>query len=91
MAALAAQCLIDETPAAQRRLRLSAAKAQVSAACQFVGEQAIQIHGGIGMTDELALSHQVRRLLAIERSRGDRFHHLGVLTAGVMQGAGLYV
>ncbi len=90
MAALAAQCLIDETPAAQRRLRLSAAKAQVSAACQFVGEQAIQIHGGIGMTDELALSHQVRRLLAIDLRLGDRFHHLGVLSAAVMAGASLY-
>ena len=90
MAALAAQCLIDETPAAQRRLRLSAAKAQVSAGYQFVGEQAIQIHGGIGMTDELALSHQVRRLLAIDLRLGDRFHHLGVLSAAVMAGASLY-
>lgn len=90
MAALAGQCLVDEMPAARRRLRLSAAKAQVSAACQFVGEQAVQIHGGIGMTDELALSHQVRRLLAIDLRLGDRFHHLGVLSAAVMAGTGLH-
>ena len=81
-----------DTPgdAATQSLRLSACKAQVSAACHFVGEQAVQIHGGIGMTDELALSHQVRRLLAIERCLGDRFHHLGVLSECVMQAEGLY-
>lgn len=90
MAQLAAR-LIDEWDASpQQQLSLSACKAQVSAACRFVGEQAIQIHGGIGMTDELALSHQVRRLLALERRGGDRFHHLGILTERVMQGAGLY-
>ena len=94
MAQLAARRL-DEWDASpqqqqQQQLSLSACKAQVSAACRFVGEQAIQIHGGIGMTDELALSHQVRRLLAIERHLGDRFHHLGILTERVMQGAGLY-
>ena len=42
------------------------------------------------MTDELALSHQVRRLLAIDLRLGDRFHHLGVLSAAVMAGASLY-
>lgn len=91
MAQLAGTLVCAPAPEPQQRAQLSACKAQISAACRFVGEQAVQIHGGIGMTDELALSHQVRRLLAIERSRGDRFHHLGVLTAGVMQGAGLYV
>jgi hypothetical protein len=65
MADLAAATLAQAGP--QRHLRLAACKAQISAACRFVGEQAVQIHGGIGMTDELALSHQVRRLLAIDR------------------------
>ena len=90
MAQLAAQLLDEWGTSPPQQLRLSACKAQVSAACRFVGEQAIQIHGGIGMTDELALSHQVRRLLAIERRLGDRFHHLGVLTECVMHGGGLY-
>ena len=90
MAQLAAQLLDTPGDAATQSLRLSACKAQVSVACHFVGEQAVQIHGGIGMTDELALSHQVRRLLAIERCLGDRFHHLGVLSERVMQGEGLY-
>lgn len=74
----------------RRRLQLAACKAQVSAACRCVGEQAVQIHGGIGMTEELAVSHQVRRLLAIERRLGDRFHHLGTLGAAVAAGGGLY-
>ena len=74
----------------RRRLLLSACKAQVSAACRLVGEHAIQIHGGIGMTDELALSHQVRRLLYIERRLGDRFEHLGRLAEAVTAGEGLY-
>ncbi len=90
MAAVAGQCLAGPLPAPQRRLRLAAAKAQLSAACQFVGEQAIQIHGGIGMTDELALSHRVRRLLALDLQGGDRFHHLGVIAGAVAAGAGLY-
>ena len=74
----------------RRRLLLSACKAQVSAACRQVGEHAIQIHGGIGMTDELAVSHQVRRLLGIERRLGDRFEHLGRLAEAVAAGEGIY-
>lgn len=74
----------------RRRLLLSACKAQVSAACRQVGEHAIQIHGGIGMTDELALSHQVRRLLGIERRLGDRFEHLGRLAEAVAAKEGIY-
>ncbi|MGB3067337.1 MAG: acyl-CoA dehydrogenase [Ottowia sp.] len=74
----------------RRRLLLSACKAQVSAACRQVGEHAVQIHGGIGMTDELALSHQVRRLLGIERRLGDRFEHLGRLAEAVSAGQAIY-
>lgn len=74
----------------RRRLLLSACKAQVSTACRQVGEHAIQIHGGIGMTDELALSHQVRRLLGIERRLGDRFEHLGRLAEAVAAKEGIY-
>ncbi len=90
MAGLAANVLGDCAPIQQQRLRLAACKAQVSAACHFVGEQAVQIHGGIGMTDELALSHQVRRLLALEREGGDCFHQLGVLARAVSDGESLY-
>lgn len=66
---------------------LSAAKAQVSASCRLVGEHAIQIHGGIGMTEECEASHCFRRLFALEKRLGDRHHHLGELSAAIAAGA----
>lgn len=74
----------------RRRLLLSACKAQVSAACRSVREHAIQIHGGMGMVDEVAVSHQARRLLRIERRLGDQFEHLGRLSEAVSAGEGIY-
>lgn len=65
-----------EKDRALRRKAISAAKALVGQACRFVGQQAIQLHGGMGMTDELMISHHFRRLLAIELSLGDTEHHL---------------
>jgi alkylation response protein AidB-like acyl-CoA dehydrogenase len=59
-----------------RRRKLSAAKVVVGQACRFVGQQAVQLHGGMGVTDELAVSHCFKRLLAIEASLGDTEHHL---------------
>ncbi|MBH1963430.1 MAG: acyl-CoA dehydrogenase family protein [Comamonadaceae bacterium] len=76
--------------ARRRRQLLSACKAQTSTACRLVGEHAVQIHGGIGMTEELALSHQVKRLLSIERRLGDRFEHLGRIAEAVSAGEGIY-
>jgi len=55
---------------------LSAAKVVVGQACRFVGQQAVQLHGGMGVTDELVVSHHFRRLTAIELSMGDTEHHL---------------
>ena len=62
--------------AATRRRAVSAAKALVGQACRYVGQQSIQLHGGMGMTDELLISHHFRRLAAIELSLGDTEHHL---------------
>lgn len=59
-----------------RRRKLSAAKVVVGQACRFVGQQAVQLHGGMGVTDELPVSHCFKRLLAIEASFGDTEHHL---------------
>jgi len=75
MATLAAMnCnLADDT---QRRKTLSAAKVVVGNACRFIGQQSVQLHGGMGMTDELTLSHWFKRLLAIELSFGDTDSHL---------------
>lgn len=59
-----------------RRQALAAAKVVVGQACKFVREQAVQLHGGIGMTDELVVSHWFKRLLAIELACGGTDHQL---------------
>ena len=64
------------TDAKERRRAVSAAKVTVGQACRYVGQQAVQLHGGMGVTDELAVSHCFKRLLAIELSLGDTEHHL---------------
>ncbi|HMK85096.1 MAG TPA: acyl-CoA dehydrogenase [Steroidobacteraceae bacterium] len=61
---------------AERRRALSAAKVVVSEASRFVGQQAVQLHGGMGMTDELKVSHCFKRLTAIEILFGDSDSHL---------------
>jgi alkylation response protein AidB-like acyl-CoA dehydrogenase len=59
-----------------RRTALSAAKVSIGQAARFVGQQAVQIHGGMGMTDELDVSHYFRRLSAFELRGGTTDHHL---------------
>jgi alkylation response protein AidB-like acyl-CoA dehydrogenase len=61
---------------AERAKAVSAAKVQVGKACKFVGQQAIQIHGGMGMTDELAIGHYFKRATMIEGLFGSVDHHL---------------
>lgn len=61
---------------AQRRKTLSAAKVVIGNACRFISQQSVQLHGGMGMTDELNVSHFFKRLLAIELSFGDTDSHL---------------
>jgi alkylation response protein AidB-like acyl-CoA dehydrogenase len=65
-----------EPPSAERRRALSAAKVVVGNACRFVGQQAVQLHGGMGVTDEIAVSHLFRRLTLLEMTLGDTAHHL---------------
>jgi alkylation response protein AidB-like acyl-CoA dehydrogenase len=61
---------------AERRRTLSAAKVVVGQAGRFVGQQAIQLHGGMGMTDELMVSHHFKRITAIDLTFGDADAHL---------------
>jgi alkylation response protein AidB-like acyl-CoA dehydrogenase len=60
----------------ERRRTVSAAKARVGQAARFVGQQAIQLHGGMGMTNEVAAAHLFKRLAIIETTLGDVDHHL---------------
>lgn len=63
-------------PPRERGAATSAAKVQVSEACRNVGQAAIQIHGGVGMTDDLALGHYFRRATVIEKQFGSVHDHL---------------
>ena len=65
-----------EPDAAVRGRAISAAKVLVGQACRRVGQEAVQLHGGMGVTDELSVSHYFKRLTAIELSLGDTEHHL---------------
>lgn len=67
---------VDSTDDMERRRWVSAAKARVARAARFVGEQAVQLHGGVGMTDALDVSHYFRRLTIIGQSFGDETTHL---------------
>ncbi|MET0984017.1 MAG: acyl-CoA dehydrogenase family protein [Steroidobacteraceae bacterium] len=60
----------------ERALAASTAKVTVNNACRFVGQNAIQLHGGMGMTDELAISHYFKRATAIESELGSVDFHL---------------
>jgi len=60
----------------QRRAGVSAAKAMIADAGLFVGRQSIQLHGGIGMTEEYAIGHYYRRLFVIAHLFGNADVHL---------------
>jgi alkylation response protein AidB-like acyl-CoA dehydrogenase len=62
--------------AAERRRAVAAAKYRVGQAARFIGQQAVQLHGGMGVTDELPASHYFKRLSTIELTLGDCDHHL---------------
>jgi hypothetical protein len=62
--------------AAERAKAVSAAKVQIGRACRFVGQNAIQLHGGMGMTDEMAIGHYFKRATMIEGQFGSVDHHL---------------
>jgi alkylation response protein AidB-like acyl-CoA dehydrogenase len=71
----AAASLSDGATAAARAI--AAAKYTIGITATRVAEEAIQMHGGIGMTDELDLSHYARRAIMIDHQLGDADHHLG--------------
>jgi alkylation response protein AidB-like acyl-CoA dehydrogenase len=75
MSYLAAMRCTDEN-VGERRRALSAAKAVIGQAGRFVGQQAVQLHGGMGMTDELKVSHLFKRLTAAQLMFGDSDTHL---------------
>jgi alkylation response protein AidB-like acyl-CoA dehydrogenase len=67
---------VDTADAAERRRVVSAAKIKIADACRHVSQEAVQLHGGMGMTEDLKLSHTFRRLTMIAQTFGDADHHL---------------
>jgi pimeloyl-CoA dehydrogenase small subunit len=73
---------IDSAEAAERRRVVSAAKIKIADAARHVSQEAVQLHGGMGMTEELKISHTFRRLTMIAQAFGDADHHLARFAAG---------
>ncbi|HSW09046.1 acyl-CoA dehydrogenase family protein [Aquabacterium sp.] len=80
---------LGEAPA-QRRRALSQAKVQLGHSMRFVGQQCVQLHGGIGVTDEYIGSHYFKRLTLLETTLGDTQYHLGEVSARMQDSAGVF-
>jgi pimeloyl-CoA dehydrogenase small subunit len=87
--AMLATMMAGEENAAERRKAISAAKVQIGRSGRIVGQGAIQLHGGIGMTMEYKVGHYFKRVTMIDTLFGDADHHLGVLarTGGIIGAA----
>jgi pimeloyl-CoA dehydrogenase small subunit len=77
--AMLATMMTAEPDARERRKAISAAKVQIGRSGRIVGQGAIQLHGGIGMTMEYKVGHYFKRVTAIDTTFGDADHHLGLL------------
>ena len=79
MAMFAAMTAASED-ATERRALASAAKVQIGRSAKFIGQQGVQLHGGIGMTMEYKAGHYFKRLTMIENTFGDTDYHLRRVT-----------
>jgi alkylation response protein AidB-like acyl-CoA dehydrogenase len=77
-------------PAPARRRALSQAKVQLGRSMRHVGQECIQLHGGIGVTDEYIASHYFKRLTLLEMTWGDTLHHLGEVSCRMQDTAGVF-
>ncbi|MDP2222124.1 MAG: acyl-CoA dehydrogenase family protein [Hydrogenophaga sp.] len=77
-------------PTDERRAAMARAKVQLGQSMRFVGQQAVQLHGGIGVTDEYIVSHYFKKLTQLEMSFGDTLHHLGEVSARMQDTAGVF-
>ncbi len=79
--AMLATMMAEEADARERRASISAAKVQIGRSGRAVGQAAIQLHGGIGMTMEAKVGHYFKRVTTIDTMFGDADYHLGLLGA----------
>lgn len=75
--AIIAAASVDAGDAAERRRAVSGAKAYIGQAGRQVGQEAVQMHGAMGVVDDLVVSHYFKRLTMIDRTFGDADYHLG--------------
>jgi len=78
-------------PAPERRAAIARAKYQLGNSMRFIGQQAIQLHGGIGVTDDYIVGHYVKRLTQMEMSFGDTLHHLAAVADTMQDKAGVFI
>jgi len=78
------------SPAAERAQAVARAKVQLGQAMRLVGQQSVQLHGGIGVTDEYIISHYFKKLTQLELSFGDSLHHLGQVSERMQETAGVF-
>jgi alkylation response protein AidB-like acyl-CoA dehydrogenase len=77
--AMLATMMTEEQNAEERRKSISAAKVQIGRSAKIVGQSAIQLHGGIGMTMEYKVGHYFKRVTMIDTMFGDADYHLAAL------------
>ena len=76
-----ATMMADEHDVAERGRSIAGAKVQIGRSGRFIGQQAVQLHGGVGMTMELAVGHYFKRVTMIDTAFGDADYHLSRLAA----------
>ncbi len=77
-------------PADERRRAMARAKVQLGTSMRFVGQNSVQLHGGIAVTDEYVGSHYFKKLTQLELTYGDTLHHLGEVSARMQDTAGVF-
>ena len=77
-------------PTEERRRAMARAKYQLGVSMRTISQQSVQLHGGIGVTDEYIVSHYFRKLTQLEMTFGDTLHHLGEVSKQMQDTAGVF-
>ncbi|WP_048439093.1 acyl-CoA dehydrogenase family protein [Caenimonas sp. SL110] len=77
-------------PTEERRAAMARAKYQLGVSMRFIGQASVQLHGGIGVTDEYIGSHYFKKLTQMELTFGDTLHHLGEVSERMQETAGVF-
>ncbi len=77
-------------PAEERRRAMARAKYQLGVSMRFIGQQAVQLHGGIAVTDEYIVSHYFKKLTQLDMTFGDTLHQLGEVSDRMQDTAGVF-